>query len=110
MGALEGVVMDTMSRQAWYVLRLRAANRQTITYGELARLVGGTAESISSAVLYAIGRYCSARNLPDLSSIVVRRDTSMPGYSSDAKLHDERLREVFAYDWSAVKLSIPPKS
>lgn len=100
--------MDTMSRHAWYVLRRRARNGQTITYGELAREVGGTAQNISDRVLHEIAGYCSARNLPDLSAIVVRRDTGMPGYTSDAKRHRERLRGVFAYDWSAVKLSIPP--
>ena len=102
--------MDTMTRHAWYALRRRAAKGETITYGDLAREVGGTAENISSKVLYEIAQYCNARKLPDLSLIVVRRDTGIPGYVSDEELYRKRVREVFAYDWRTVKLQIPPPS
>ena len=85
------------------VLIAQATNRQTITYGKLAELIG-------NEVLYrALGDYldrvadfCTAKNLPDLTVIVVRQSTGRPSGKAETPEDIDKVREdVYGRNWFA---------
>ena len=62
--------------QIWQVLIAKAANRQTITYGNLARTLGyESAGQFMSGLLNPVMRYCQVNGLPPLTVLVVNRET-----------------------------------
>jgi len=89
-----------------------ATKGDTMTYGELAGLFGGTARSWGN-VLGGIAIRCKEAQLPLLSVIVVNATTGMPsvdallyddlGLTTDEQLKAERER-CFAFDWSRTPL------
>ncbi len=96
--------MNSEAVRMWQVLISCASNRQTITYGELARRIGweeGSARG-AGAPLEQIAQYCQGTSLPWLTVIVVRADTGRPGegYTGPADIDVER-EEVFSYPWFA---------
>ena len=60
-------------------LERRAQGRQTMTYGEAARLTGRAAQGLGP-LLTAIGAEERAQNRPDLGSLVVAVSTGLPSY------------------------------
>ena len=100
------------SLQIWLILIGLAANRQTITYGELAERMGyhrNLAPRVD-APLNFIGEYCRQQeNMPILPAIVVAPGTGLPRegimpYLDREQLNSER-EKVYAYHWF---MAIPP--
>ena len=57
---------------AWQVLVSCAANRQTITYGNLAAAIGqpGGLQGVGRNYLNPISKYCSDNDMPDLTASI----------------------------------------
>ena len=94
--------------QIWQVLIAKAANRQTITYGNLARTLGyESAGQFMSGLLNPVMRYCQVNGLPPLTVLVVNQETGKPGSGlSDALNDTDQDREhVFNHQWF---LMFPP--
>ena len=68
-------------RQAWPVLMEAVRMRRTVSYSELAGRAGPplTARAIHRQLLNTLSARCHAAALPDLASLVVRKETGIPG-------------------------------
>ena len=90
--------------QIWQVLVSKAYNRQTVTYGELAEILGYKSAHVLGHALGHINYYCKENDLPPLTVIVVHQETGLPAYKVDADMN--RAREaVYDYNWYDV---VPP--
>ena len=93
--------------QVWAVLALAARNRQTLTYEMLSQLIGVPARGLAD-ILDHIQRYCMQEGLPALTSIVVNKETGLPGHGFTAVQDVPREQEVvFGHDWLAVDTPTP---
>lgn len=91
--------------QIWQVLISNATNRQTLTYGILAKLMGYAGAGVLADPLGHIMYYCQQEGLPPLTVIVVNQETGLPGEGLiGAELNADR-EKVFSYDWFSV---VPP--
>ena len=92
--------------QIWQILVSKAHNRQTMTYGNVADLIGYKSANPIGGILEYIMDYCEKNDLPPLTVLVVRHDTGLPGYglSTSTDYHADR-EKVFNYDWYDI---IPP--
>ncbi len=89
----------TRALQIWQILIAKASNRQTLTYGMLAQLLGFKGAGVLAPILGHIMFYCQQNNLPPLTVIVVNQKTGLPGEGlTDADLNADR-EAVFKYDW-----------
>ena len=66
------------AQQLWSLLALAASSRQILTYDMVARLTGVVRPSIGD-FLRPIQQYCTERELPPLTSLVVSEQTGLPG-------------------------------
>ena len=91
--------------QIWQILVCKAGNRQTMTYGELASILGFKGAQVLGKFLEYILRYCEKNQLPSLTVLVVNQETGLPGSGFPPEdLHSERER-VFRFDWFGL---VPP--
>ena len=74
-------------------LRKRAAAGKTITYGELAKLVGLAPQGPWQVMLDEIGIEERAAGRSDLACLVVNAGTGLPGYVASEKQEAESLAE-----------------
>jgi len=65
--------------QIWQILISKAHNRQTITYGILADLLGFKGAGVFAYKLNHIMNFCIQNNLPHLTVLVVNKETGKPG-------------------------------
>ena len=65
--------------QIWQILVAKAHNRQTLTYGMLAQLLGFKGAGTLAHPLGHVMHYCLATNLPPLTALVVNQNTGIPG-------------------------------
>ncbi len=89
--------------QIWSVLAWAARHRQTITYGQLAKLTGVPAVGIGK-YLDPIQDFCVKEKLPPLTVLAVRADSGLPGQGFDGVMAEEFARaqtKVFGKDWLA---------
>lgn len=92
--------------QIWQILIGKAYSRQTITYIDLANMIGYTDARPVSGILHLIMNYCNQNDLPPLTAIVVNKNTGAPGDGlSTVKNLDSDREDVFNYDWYAL---VPP--
>ena len=86
--------------QVYQILLGLAYNRQTITYGQLADILGFDGAGVFADPLGHIMFWCAENELPPLTSLVVKQDTGLPGdgLTSPVDLHGER-EQVFRYQW-----------
>ena len=87
--------------QIWAVLAWAAKHRQSITYQELAQLIGVPTVALGQ-LLKPIHSYCSSKNLPYLTVLVVQRDTGHPGpgfMGVPVDKYGEETATVFLFDW-----------
>jgi hypothetical protein len=111
---LKGVGMLDLGRaieRAWPLFVEAARAGRTITYTELAARVGPpfTRRQIHTQLLTPLAARCRLAGLPDLSALVVRKDTGMPGTgwhgskpSADpAQEWADALARCFDYRWPA---------
>lgn len=89
--------------QIWQILISKAANRQTLTYGMLANLLGFQGAGTLAPILGHIMYYCQQNQLPPLTVIVVNQTTGLPGIGLTTvnDLHAER-ENVFNFEWFAL--------
>ena len=85
---------------AYQILVDTAEIEGTIHYGYIGRQLGASAQAVDGLYLVPIYRYCRANDLPNLVSIVVKKDTDEPGigWASQQTLKSER-EEVYAFLW-----------
>lgn len=84
------------------ILKSYARNRQTILYGELAEQLGYNGAKPIVRMLAMVHYWCEAHDLPEITSIVVKRSTGKPGWRYLTPAHQQRAYE---FDWSDI---IPP--
>ncbi|TVP64914.1 MAG: hypothetical protein EA343_04380 [Nodularia sp. (in: Bacteria)] len=86
--------------QIWQILICKASNRQTLTYGMLANILGFQGAGTLAPILGHIMCYCQQYELPPLTVMVVNQKTGLPGegLTSPDDLHAER-EQVFNFDW-----------
>ncbi len=92
------------SKEVWEILVRAAAERRTLTYGQLAdRLGGAAAKQIPrnmKLLLNPIAHYCDQHGLPRLSDLVVNQRTQRPSYDPGPGYDFAAAREaIFAFDW-----------
>jgi len=90
--------------QIWQILICKASQRQTVTYGELARMLGFGGAGVMGGMLHPLMCYCAENGLPPLTVLVVNQDTGLPGEgltSVRTNLHAECER-VYQYNWFAI--------
>jgi hypothetical protein len=73
--------VDLLIRRSWPVFREALRTGRTITYTELAERVGRplNRRHLHRQLLTPLSLRCRAAQLPDLSALVVRKDTGRPG-------------------------------
>lgn len=87
--------------QIWAVLAWAAKSRQTLTYGQVAKLIGAPTAGLGQ-LLEPIQSYCLVHDLPPLTLLVVQRETGLPGSGFTGASAPEFARkqaETFAEDW-----------
>jgi len=92
--------------QVYQILLGTAANRQIITYGMLADILGYEGAGVFAEILDHIAYWCARRGLPPLTVLVVNKDTGLPGdgIPVQADINVERER-VFSFKWYRI---LPP--
>lgn len=90
---------EERAQQLWSLLAWAAINRQTLSYGIVAKLTGVPPPSLGD-FLRPIQQFCIENNLPALTSIVVQGETGIPGEGFIAA-EDVPLAqaEVFQHEW-----------
>ncbi|MGY2226987.1 hypothetical protein ACW9IK_30190 [Pseudomonas gingeri] len=94
--------------QIWQILVSKAHNRQTMTYLELAGLLGYAGSGTLGRQLGHIMFFCDQNDLPPLTVLVVNTETGLPGsgFKNESEIHELR-EKVYAYDWFNL---IPPSA
>jgi hypothetical protein len=101
------VTREERAAQIWPILILCAGQRQTLTYGMLAKLIGVFQGGLGQ-LLEPIQSYCLLNQLPALSSLVVSDVTGLPGegFIAASNVPGEQAK-VFRYDWRATQVPDP---
>jgi len=88
--------------QIWAVLAWAARNRQTLTYGQVGKLIGVPTAGLGQ-LLEPIQSYCLVHDLPPLTILVVQQEMGLPGAgftgAPTASGLAKAQAEVFAKDW-----------
>ena len=96
--------------QAWLILIGQAHNRQIITYGRLADMMGFPGALAAIDIVTFIAAFCITQgdSIPPLTAIVVNQKTGRPGegYPWDFEKIPEYQQKVFRQDWYGL---IPPR-
>jgi len=87
--------------QIWQILISKAHNRQTITYGILADLLGFERAGVFAYKLGHIMHFCTQNNLPHLTILVVNEKTGKPGDGFTEIVEDLNVEreKVFKHNW-----------
>lgn len=93
------------SLQIWQILIGAAHNRQILTYGMLANMMGYRGAGILPQPLGHIMYYCRQNKLPPLTILVVNQDTGLPGEGLTGADLNADGESVFRYNWYSI---IPP--
>jgi len=93
--------------QVWQVLASAAFHRQTLTYTLLGDRIGADSGELAQA-LSMVARYCSMKQLPPLSVLVVRSDAGTPAAGLSWATDIDFAREaVYQLEWFKLK---PPSA
>ena len=101
------------------LLKQRADDMRTITYGEIAEQCGLAASGVGYPLGYIRDEVCRANGRPWLSVIAVSKDRMRPGGNflpEGVTLPDDETKiwwrgmvlQVYSYDWSNVTLNDEP--
>ncbi len=91
--------------QIWQILIGKAHNRQTITYGQLAKLLPFRGAGVMAQVLDRIMKFCIQNRLPPLTILVVNDTTGSPGNGLILEGAENSEREkVFKHDWFGIQV------
>ena len=91
--------------QIWQILISKAHNRQIITYGILADLLGFGGAGVLAQKLGHIMYFCTQNNLPPLTALVVNNKTGLPegeGLNKFVSDLNSAREDVFKYNWYAL--------
>jgi hypothetical protein len=91
--------------RAYLILMGCAADRQTVTYDDLARRIDRGGPNLLARPLDLITRWCQHHRVPAIASLVVEQATGLPAPGFAAVSRDEIPREqerVWAFDWYAI--------
>ena len=91
--------------QIWQILIGAAHNRQTLTYGGLADILGFKGAGTLAHMLGHVAFFCNEERLPSLTALVVNRATGLPGEGIPIERLDAAREKVFCFDWYRV---VPP--
>jgi hypothetical protein len=105
------VSYDELLRRAWPVLHEALRMRRTLTYTELAGRVGPplNRRQVHRQFLNPLSEHCLRAGLPDLSALVVRKNSGLPGggwWSTPRPGFDpaaawaDMLERCFAHPWA----------
>ena len=98
--------IESRACQIWQILVGHAMRRQTLTYQDLAHLLGHNQPKVLYRQLGAIYFYCKQNDLPLLTGLVVNKATGEPGSGFEPDAERGRLRErVYNYNWYGI---VPP--
>jgi hypothetical protein len=99
------------AQRIWLILSGWAAlMKRTITYGELANLMGHAdkrAGHVLARQLGIVGRYCTVNDLPPLNAIVVNGTTKMPGHDvvlRAGRTAKQEIQAVLKEDWFSIRV------
>lgn len=94
--------------QIWQILICKASSKQTMTFGQLAQMLGLGGATPLNHMLGHITHLCLQEGLPPLTVLVVNKSTGLPsalmdlpGALAGPTLDDDRER-VFAHPWFSV--------
>mgnify|MGYP003623500586 CR=1 FL=1 len=98
------------AQQIWQILISYASNKQLITYGALADIIGFGGAGVLAHPLGHIMNYCQENKVPPLTAIVINQETGAPGVGLTAiQEYDDSLDlariDVFYYAWYKL---VPP--
>lgn len=98
--------IETRAVQIYPILLAAAAQRSTITYIQLAKLLGFKGAGVFNKMLGCLMHWCADNQLPPLTSLVVNAATGLPGDGLTRlnDLHSDR-EKVFAFEWYKL---VPP--
>ena len=91
--------------RAYLILMGCAADRQTVTYDDLARRINRGGPNILVRPLDLVTRWCQHHSLPAITSLVVEEATGLPAPGYSAVSEDEISREqerVWEFDWYGI--------
>ena len=88
--------------QIWQILIGKAHNRQTITYGQLAKLLGFQGAGTLAHMLGHIYFWCQQNDLPPLTVLVVNQDSGLPGEGVKGIDLNRSREEVFEFNWYGI--------
>ena len=89
--------------QVWQILISAAHNRQSLTYGHVARYLEFDGAGVLAQTLGEIMYYCKAKGLPPLTCLVVNKRTGIPGSGLSTVANLPRDREaVYKTNWFAL--------
>ncbi len=91
---------EQRAAQLWSILALAAMNRQVLSYGLVAQMIGVPTAALGQ-LLEPIQAYCLEHSLPGLTSIVVSDESGLPGsgFTAASDLPREQMR-VFRERWT----------
>ncbi len=106
-----GDPVHVRAQQAWVILAHCAKNQRTITYGELAELMGYDRQAARATIkpLAAVAYFCTKADVPQLNTIVVNADSGEPGESVvlGADSAGTAQRKVYQFNWFSVRVPSP---
>lgn len=98
---------EERAQQLWSILVLAARSRQLLTYEMVATACGVPSPSVGD-FLRPVQQYCAERSLPALTSIIVNKNSGVPGDGFIAAHDVPRAQsDVFAKDWLAETAPTP---
>ena len=99
--------LETRALEVWQVLTGKALNRQTLTYEDLADILGMRSGLAVTSFVPVVGQFCEKYGLPPLTVLVVLKGHGRPGSGFPENLGnlDVAREKVFEYPWFRV---LPP--
>src|SRR5947209_8212928 len=110
---MSGEQLPKRTQEVFEHLKICAAERQIVTYGQLAKAVNGSPRHMSRPLWY-IREQCRERGLPWLNALSVNAAKGRPGDNylpedlpnegASVQRWRDMVEQVFAYDWNGVEL------
>lgn len=100
------------SQQVWVILVVYAMTRRTLTYGELAQLMGYDTGAARTTIkpLAIIAKFCLDRGLPQINALVVNATTGEPGHQvilKSGETSQQAQQHVFDFNWFSLRVPTP---
>lgn len=93
---------EERAQQLWSILVLAARNRQVLTYEIIAQACGVPAPSIGD-FLRPIQQLCTERELPPITSLIVNKNTGLPGEGFLTESVPLAQLQSFSCNWLAIQ-------